>query len=61
MNRLERRGDNMTQPAALFYGTLRAAEVRKAVLGADLQPAQLQQAELNGYEVRRVDGALILC
>lgn len=49
----------MTQPAALFfYGTLRAAEVRKAVLGEDLEPAQLQQAVLNDYEVRRVDGAL---
>ena len=48
----------MTTTALFFYGTLRAAEVRRAVLGSDLPPDQLHRAELGGYEVRRVDGAL---
>lgn len=41
-----------------FYGTLRAAEVRRAVLGTDLPADQLIEARLSGYEVRRVQGAL---
>ena len=41
-----------------FYGTLRAAEVRRAVLGADIPEDRLTPASLNGYQVRRVDGAL---
>lgn len=40
-----------------FYGTLRAAEVRKAVLGYDVNNSQLHPASLAGYEVRRVEGA----
>lgn len=48
----------MTTKDLFFYGTLRAAEVRRAVLGSDLPSGQLQQAVLSGYEIRRVDGAL---
>lgn len=40
-----------------FYGTLRAAEIRRAVLGTDLPPAQLLDASVSGYQVRRVEGA----
>ena len=56
---MDDKGKIMTSTTALFfYGTLRAAEVRQAVLGTDLPSDQLQQAMLSGYEVRRVDGAL---
>lgn len=49
----------MTQLVTMFfYGTLRAAEVRRAVLGGDLPPSHLSPACLDGYQVRRVDGAL---
>ena len=41
-----------------FYGTLRAEQVRSAVLGAHAALLQLEPATLSGYEVRRVDGAL---
>ena len=41
-----------------FYGTLRAAEIRSAVLGYDLPTGQLTDAVLENYQVRRVEGAL---
>ena len=41
-----------------FYGTLRAAEIRSAVLGYDLPTGQLTDAVLENYQVRRVKGAL---
>ena len=41
-----------------FYGTLRAAEIRSAVLGHDLPTGQLTDAVLENYQVRRVQGAL---
>ena len=40
-----------------FYGTLRAAEIRKKVLGYDVSDARLLPARLQGFEVRRVSGA----
>ena len=40
-----------------FYGTLRAAEIRKKVLGYDVPDARLLPARLQGFEVRRVSGA----
>ena len=40
-----------------FYGTLRAAKIRKKVLGYDVPDAQLLSARLRGFEVRRVSGA----
>ncbi len=41
-----------------FYGTLRAAEIRAAVLGYDLPTGHLTDAVLENYQVRRVKGAL---
>lgn len=41
-----------------FYGTLRAEQVRTAVLGDHAQHITLCAASLVGYEVRRVTGAL---
>ena len=40
-----------------FYGSLRASEVRGALLGNDILPEQMQDANLNGYEPRCVVGA----
>ena len=40
-----------------FYGSLRASEVRRAVLGSDIRPEQMQDGNLNGYEPRCVVGA----
>ena len=51
----------MTTTALFFYGTLRAAEVRRAVLGSDLPPDQLHRAELGGYEVDVLTVLFILC
>ena len=49
----------MTETFTLFfYGTLRAAEVRRAVLGTDIPACLLSPARLNDFAVRRVDGAL---
>ena len=39
-----------------FYGTLRAAEIRKKVLGYDVPEPRLLPARLQGFEVRRVSG-----
>ena len=39
-----------------FYGSLRASEVRVALLGRDFLPEQMQDAYLNGYEPRCVVG-----
>ena len=41
-----------------FYGTLRAAEIRSAVLGYELPTGHLTDAVLENYQVRRVKGAL---
>ena len=48
----------MCESTLFFYGTLRAAEIRSAVLGCDLQVGHLTDAVLENYEVRRVSGAL---
>ena len=40
-----------------FYGSLRAHEVRVAVLGEDFGSEQMQDASLEGYEPRCVVGA----
>jgi len=40
-----------------FYGTLRAAEIRKKVLGYEVPDARLLPARLQGFEVRHVSGA----
>lgn len=39
-----------------FYGTLKAAEVREAVLGYKVPENRLAAAKLSGFEVRRVAG-----
>ena len=48
----------MCEFTLFFYGTLRAAEIRSAVLGYDLPTGQLTDAVLENYQVRRVEGAL---
>ena len=48
----------MSESTLFFYGTLRAAEVRSAVLGDDLPAAHLTDAVLENYQVKRVHGAL---
>jgi len=48
----------MCEVTLFFYGTLRAAEIRSAVLGYDLPAAHLTDAVLENYQVRRVKGAL---
>ncbi len=48
----------MSDSTMFFYGSLRAAEIRSAVLGDDLQAAHLTDAFLENYQVRRVRGAL---
>ena len=48
----------MCEFTLFFYGTLRAAEIRSAVLGYDLPTGQLTDAVLENYQVRRVKGAL---
>lgn len=48
----------MSEFTLFFYGTLRAAEVRSAVLGDDLPAAHLTDAILENYQARRVQGAL---
>ena len=40
-----------------FYGTLKAREVRKAVLGYEVNDDRLLGAILSGFQVRRVVGA----
>ena len=45
------------EQALFFYGTLKAAEVREAVLGYSVPARQLQLARLPGFQVRRVAGA----
>ena len=50
-------GSHNIEQALFFYGTLRAAEVREAVLGYPVPKRQLQPARLSGYQVRRVAGA----
>ena len=40
-----------------FYGTLKAAEIREAVLGYSVPDSQLEPARLFGFQVRRVAGA----
>ena len=47
----------MSEFTLFFYGTLRAAEIRSAVLGYDLPASHLTDAVLENYEVRRVQGA----
>ena len=47
----------MCEFTLFFYGTLRAAEIRSAVLGYDLPTGQLTDAVLENYQVRRVKGA----
>ena len=49
--------EHKTSVDMFFYGTLRATEVRQAVLGKDLPATQLFFAQLSGFEVRRVAGA----
>ena len=41
-----------------FYGTLRAEQVRQAVLGPHHAELKIGNARLAGYEVRQVSGAL---
>ena len=48
----------MCEFTLFFYGTLRAAEIRSAVLGHDLPTGHLTDAVLENYQVRRVKGAL---
>ncbi len=48
----------MSKFTLFFYGTLRAAEIRSAVLGDDLPTGHLTDAVLENYQVRRVQGAL---
>ena len=48
----------MCEFTLFFYGTLRAAEIRSAVLGYDLPTGHLTDAVLENYQVRRVKGAL---
>lgn len=48
----------MSEFTLFFYGTLRAAEIRSAVLGYDLSASHLTEAILENYQVRRVQGAL---
>ena len=48
----------MCEFTLFFYGTLRAAEIRSAVLGNDLPTGHLTDAVLENYQVRRVKGAL---
>ena len=48
----------MCEFTLFFYGTLRAAEIRSAVLGYDLPTVHLTDAVLENYQVRRVKGAL---
>jgi len=49
----------MRQAVSLFfYGTLRAEQVRRAVLRTDIPADRLIPACLRGYQVRRVEGAL---
>ena len=48
----------MCEFTLFFYGTLRAAEIRSAVLGYDLATGHLTNAVLKNYQVRRVKGAL---
>jgi gamma-glutamylcyclotransferase (GGCT)/AIG2-like uncharacterized protein YtfP len=48
---------NRDAPKSLFfYGTLKAAEVREAVLGYKVPENRLAAAKLSGFEVRRVAG-----
>ena len=44
----------MCEFTLFFYGTLRAAEIRSAVLGYDLPTGHLTDAVLENYQVRRV-------
>ena len=48
----------MSETRLFCYGTLRAAEVRHDVLGYYLPTANLSDALLYNYQVRRVQGAL---
>ena len=48
----------MSEFKMFFYGTLRAAEIRSAVLGYDLPTGHLTDAVLENYQVRCVKGAL---
>ena len=41
-----------------FYGTLKAEQVRQAVLGTHHATLRIAPATLTGYEVRQVAGAL---
>ena len=45
------------EQALFFYGTLKAPEVREAVLGYQVPESQLELAQLFGFEVWRVAGA----
>lgn len=48
---------NKDAPKSLFfYGTLKASEVREAVLGYEVPENRLAAAKLSGFEVRRVAG-----
>ena len=48
----------MSETTLFFYGTLRAREIRSAVLGDDLPAIRLTNAVLENYQVRRVLGTL---
>lgn len=48
--------DKDMRASLFFYGTLKAAEVREAVLGYKVPENRLLGATLSGFEVRRVAG-----